>query len=295
MERERSQKEDEDMYAETETARKLKKMKLFAGQCSKVLDHLFVGGDKVAQDRQLLLDHSVGRILNCAGTVLPCHHKGDATLRYYTLPLLDARTEEINRFFYDIISLIDSGQREGQSLFVHCHQGVSRSCTLVIAYLMWKQSLNYDQAFHALREARGVCQPNVGFMCQLIEWDKHRKAALDGTLTKPTIYMSCPSEMDDHCSFPGAPWVVKPDSAQLQSRLLLADDHCVVVQTPQEVLLWKGTQCSDVVFEGAKRHTDHLHAFEGAPSPREVERTTEDFQSALIACGFGADGQSAWG
>ena len=30
---------------------------------------------QVAQDRQMLLENGIARVLNCAGTVLPCHHR----------------------------------------------------------------------------------------------------------------------------------------------------------------------------------------------------------------------------
>jgi len=77
---------------------------------------------------------------------------------------------------------------------------------------MWKQGLTYDQAFHSLREARGIGQPNIGFICQLIDWDKLRKASLNRTRIQPVAYMSFPSDADAYDSFPGTPWLVKPDT-----------------------------------------------------------------------------------
>ena len=45
--------------------------------------------------------------------------------------------------------------------------GKSRSATVVIAYLMHKLRLNPKEALEKLRESRGVCEPNPGFMKQL--------------------------------------------------------------------------------------------------------------------------------
>lgn len=45
--------------------------------------------------------------------------------------------------------------------------GVSRSATIVMAYLMSKFHMDTDAALAQLREGRGVCGPNVGFMKQL--------------------------------------------------------------------------------------------------------------------------------
>lgn len=52
-------------------------------------------------------------------------------------------------------------------MLVHCSQGVSRSATLAIAYLMWKQAACYDDVFQAVKAARGVTNPNIGFICQV--------------------------------------------------------------------------------------------------------------------------------
>ena len=46
-------------------------------------------------------------------------------------------------------------------------QGVSRSASFVIAYLMWRDRLDYDTAFQRVREARTVCSPNPGFIFQV--------------------------------------------------------------------------------------------------------------------------------
>jgi protein tyrosine phosphatase len=58
----------------------------------------------------------------------------------------------------------------GGRVLVHCSQGVSRSTTIAIAYLMWKTNQTYDDMYKVVRAKRGVTSPNVGFMCQLINW-----------------------------------------------------------------------------------------------------------------------------
>lgn len=45
--------------------------------------------------------------------------------------------------------------------------GKSRSATVVIAYTMQKLHISPAEALSQLRESRGVCEPNEGFMKQL--------------------------------------------------------------------------------------------------------------------------------
>jgi dual specificity MAP kinase phosphatase len=49
-------------------------------------------------------------------------------------------------------------------------QGVSRSTTLIIGYLMWKLGKPYDDVYQIVRALRGVASPNIGFTCQLLQW-----------------------------------------------------------------------------------------------------------------------------
>jgi protein-tyrosine phosphatase len=58
------------------------------------------------------------------------------------------------------------------NVLVHCHAGVSRSATLVIAYLMQEKRLTFDEAFSYASKFRPVIFPNQGFQKQLKEWQR---------------------------------------------------------------------------------------------------------------------------
>ncbi len=51
--------------------------------------------------------------------------------------------EDIERFFEDARRFIDAAAAAGGSALVHCHEGKSRSVTLVLAYLMRAQARSY--------------------------------------------------------------------------------------------------------------------------------------------------------
>ncbi len=62
---------------------------------------------------------------------------------------------------------MDSVKEKGGRILVHCIQGISRSVTLVIAYLILKQKINYDEAFKIVQAKRSIASPNLGFSIQL--------------------------------------------------------------------------------------------------------------------------------
>lgn len=52
-------------------------------------------------------------------------------------------------------------------MLVHCFAGVSRSATIVIAYLMQEHGLAYRDALAFVKQKRNHIHPNEGFKRQL--------------------------------------------------------------------------------------------------------------------------------
>jgi hypothetical protein len=50
--------------------------------------------------------------------------------------------------------------------------GISRSATIVIAYLMKRRQMTLRQAFLFVKERRSIISPNEGFMAQLSKLDE---------------------------------------------------------------------------------------------------------------------------
>jgi len=48
-------------------------------------------------------------------------------------------------------------------VLVHCHMGVSRSATVVIAYLMKYFHMTHREAYNFVKKKRSVINPNEGF------------------------------------------------------------------------------------------------------------------------------------
>lgn len=61
---------------------------------------------------------------------------------------------------------------EKSNVLVHCFQGISRSATVVIAYLMEKNNWKYEEAFEFVKKKRKIISPNSGFISQLINYEK---------------------------------------------------------------------------------------------------------------------------
>lgn len=67
-------------------------------------------------------------------------------------------------------------QRRDKRILVHCQQGVSRSASLVIAYIMQQKSMDVNQAYAYVKERAPGIGPNMTLIYQLCEWGKMLQA-----------------------------------------------------------------------------------------------------------------------
>ena len=80
--------------------------------------------------------------------------------------MIDSPDQDASRYFVDVTNFIEDALETGGIVLVHCSAGVSRSPTMVIAYLISKEKMRYKEALALLREKRYVL-PNEGFSEQL--------------------------------------------------------------------------------------------------------------------------------
>ena len=75
---------------------------------------------------------------------------------------------------FECFQIIDQVRRQDGRVLVHCYQGVSRSVSIAIAYLMICNDIDYCSAYAHVRFCRKVASPNVGFIMQLTNLYKQR-------------------------------------------------------------------------------------------------------------------------
>lgn len=73
--------------------------------------------------------------------------------------------------YSNILSHIDESLKfiriDGDNILIHCSAGISRSVSIVIAYLIKYKNMTVDQALNFIREKRSIANPNIGFISQL--------------------------------------------------------------------------------------------------------------------------------
>ncbi|KAK7295677.1 hypothetical protein RJT34_18588 [Clitoria ternatea] len=234
------------------------KIAFFDKECSKVADHVYLGGDAVARDRDILKQNGITHVLNCVGFVCPEYFKTDFV--YRTLWLQDSPSEDITSILYDVFDYFEDVREQGGRVFVHCCQGVSRSTSLVIAYLMWREGQSFDDAFQFVKAARGIADPNMGFACQLLQCQKRVHAVPLSPSSLLRMYRIAPHSPYDPLHLVPK-MLTDPSVSALDSR------GAFIVHVPSAIYVWIGKSCEAIMERDARGAVGQIVCYEKVQGP----------------------------
>lgn len=135
--------------------------------CDEIEPGLYLGNLTAATDVDWLRETKISHILTVDSCPLPRKIQllPDVTLKY--IQITDMPREDFLTYFEDSYQFIDYALAGGGKVLVHCYFGVSRSATLVIAYIMKKHDTSFATAFEIVKSKRRFVGPNPGFLAQL--------------------------------------------------------------------------------------------------------------------------------
>ncbi len=118
-----------------------------------------------ASSKELLQKFGITHILTVAkGHPAQFPH----SFKYKIIPVLDMASTNLKRRFNECIEFINECLSNGGKVLVHCFAGVSRSATIILAYMMQEHGLSYHAAIKFVKNKRALINPNDGFRTQLI-------------------------------------------------------------------------------------------------------------------------------
>ncbi|CAI5535792.1 unnamed protein product [Closterium sp. Naga37s-1] len=381
---------ERDFNAEAMEVRARKeKFAFFEKDCSRVLEHVFVGSDYVARSPEILREAGVTHVLNCVGFVCPEYFPGDIVYKtlwlqvrreegggrgvrmggkrgkltvLLTIPPLctppfallspvlpictgeditcvlynvfdymeggereatDNTAEDITCVLYDVFDYIEGVREGGGRVFVHCCQGVSRSTSLVIAYLMWTQVgravqesynelMEFEEAFRRVKAVRGVASPNMGFACQLLQWQKRvlppKSAPSAAAAALPTPADSPAAAAAALASSEASGGVVRQhmyrmaphspyDALHLVPKTVPFARHsldprgCFLVQVGSAVFCWEGKQCHPLMAQQGLATARQIIKYESLGGEAVMVTDGQEPESFLAALGDGGVGR----
>ncbi|KAM4034279.1 dual specificity protein phosphatase 13A [Anomaloglossus baeobatrachus] len=147
----------------------------FSHHVDEVWPNLFLGDLNTANNKYELWKLGITHVLNAAHGRRYSEGNPDfygTSITYHGVPANDLPEFDMSKYFYSGSAFIHKAlTTPGARILVHCVVGISRSATLVLAYLMIHHQLSLVQAICTVQENRWI-SPNTGFLRQLIELDE---------------------------------------------------------------------------------------------------------------------------
>lgn len=132
-----------------------------------IYQNIYLGSVISSNNYQWLKENKITHIL---GLIDYQHRYSDIKYLVYG-DVDDMPGQNIIQNFKPTFKFIDESTKEGGNILIHCHAGISRSTTIVVAYLMYKYGMSFTEAFDLTKKERPIVHPNYGFILQLKVFD----------------------------------------------------------------------------------------------------------------------------
>jgi len=127
-----------------------------------VIPNLYLGS--VCTDKESLQSKQITHILTVSDEFPPAHPD---FFTYMVINVDDYPGANLVDTFHEAADFIDKGRQSG-AVFVHCAAGISRSPTVVTAYLLLRSHASTPtEALSLIKKTRPFVSPNSGFMRQI--------------------------------------------------------------------------------------------------------------------------------
>jgi len=188
--RDKDKEEDEEKEQDEEESSRIMEVKkvlrnirscnhldLAMASASEVYPRLYIGNRLAASNQEVLDRLGITHLLNAAHPgpdncmTVDCSNINTHRISYLGLQLSDENEEDIRCKFLEAGEWIQEAlTTEENRVMVNCWAGISRSSTLVIAFLMAHREMSLPEAVRQVKLARDIA-PNRGFIQQLVRYE----------------------------------------------------------------------------------------------------------------------------
>ena len=130
---------------------------------------LYLGRLAASKDLDLLREHNITRVLSILDTFK--YFRPYEDIEHLRIEMTDSPSSMIIDHVPRGLQFISESQKSGKNILVHCTKGVSRSASMVIAYIMVKYSVDFETAKSIVKSKRECVCPNDGFQQQISSID----------------------------------------------------------------------------------------------------------------------------
>ncbi|AYV82863.1 MAG: internalin-A precursor [Hyperionvirus sp.] len=131
----------------------------------KIIDNLYLGDHNSAKNIELLKKFKIIAIINISGGKMLFQSE----IKYLRINMPDSDKSKITDHLDEAVKFISDHIKNG-AVLVHCHAGMSRSPSFIVAYLARKNQMTVDDALLHVKKCRPAIRPKDKFIEEIKLW-----------------------------------------------------------------------------------------------------------------------------
>lgn len=208
---------------------------------SKFRPYLYVCGDVPARDLALLKKHAVTHVVNLGGKGIQNYFPD--SFKYLRLYIRDDVCEDIRPVLMCIMRFIDAARASGGAVAVHCKQGISRSVTAALAYVVAREGISLEDAMKDMRKCRPIAHPNAAFYQALCEMETCMKRG--GEKTRALVIRRHAEGVGD--------WETPYVGIEVKGAMVEGEAYILHREGRRGVVVWRGKRAAEEIWREAVR------------------------------------------
>ena len=137
----------------------------------KITDKIYLGDVEGTEDLNYFSKEKITHVLSLNDLdpkYITISFPESSNIIHKMVPISDEENFNLFKYLKECIEFIENSNK----IYIHCMCGISRSPSIIIAYLMWKTHCNYYDAYFFVKNRRNFISPNDGFIKQLLLFEK---------------------------------------------------------------------------------------------------------------------------
>ena len=151
---------------------------------SEIVEGVYIGSFADAKNKQFLAAQRITHILSAAWELAPAF---PTKFEYFHVKMSDKPDFDLHKHLEVAVEFVHAAKEKGGRVLVHCYAGISRSASIVIAYLIKYHGLAFEAAMALCQQKRPQVKPNAGFQTKLGDFEKQLTTVAHSAPARPFL------------------------------------------------------------------------------------------------------------
>merc|ERR1712183_160597 len=137
---------------------------------NEIIPGLYITDISQASSEEFIAKNKITAMVTLSNQEIPVSIR-QKLREYKFIKILDNCQANIQSYFEECFRFIEENLKNDGRVVVHCQAGISRSPTIVMAYLMKKWECSWSVACNYVQKKRSCAAPNFSFIGQLLNFE----------------------------------------------------------------------------------------------------------------------------